>query len=58
MSLAARARVHPLDWTPEEEDLLGTASDAEIAERLGRTATAVRARRLKLGRRLPRKDQS
>lgn len=37
-------------WTAEEDALLGTAPDAEIAARLGRTPTAVGKRRWVLGR--------
>jgi hypothetical protein len=40
-------------WQPEELDLLGTAPDAELAARLGRTVTAVRVMRNRLGRRKP-----
>ena len=36
-------------FTPEEDALLGTASDAEIAKRLGRHPASVQSRRLKLG---------
>lgn len=36
-------------WTPEEEAILGTALDREIARRLGRTIPAVRMRRKALG---------
>jgi hypothetical protein len=40
-------------WQAEELDLLGTAPDAELAARLGRTVTAVRVMRNRLGRRQP-----
>jgi hypothetical protein len=36
-------------WKPEEIAFLGSAPDAEIAARIGRTVEAVRARRQKLG---------
>ena len=36
-------------WTPEEEALLGTMPDAEVAERTGRTVEAVRCHRKQLG---------
>lgn len=32
-------------WTPDEEALLGTAPDAEIAQRIGRSKQAVQGRR-------------
>jgi len=35
-------------WTPEEDKLLGTATDAEIGRRLGRKEIAVRQRRKRL----------
>ena len=40
-----------LRWgvTAEQDALLGTAADAELAERVGRTESAVRQRRTKLG---------
>jgi hypothetical protein len=38
--------VSPLAWTPEEERLLGTVTDRELARRLGRTVLAVQARRV------------
>jgi len=38
-----------LDWRPEEEALLGTAPDADIAVRLERTLAAVRLRRSQKG---------
>lgn len=40
---------HRSPWSAKEDSLLGTASDAEIAERLGRTTRAVEARRERLG---------
>jgi hypothetical protein len=36
-------------WTAEEDRLLGTAPDDEIAKQLGRTRVAVTARRCALG---------
>ena len=36
-------------WTADEEALLGTMRDSDVAERTGRTLTAVRARRYALG---------
>jgi hypothetical protein len=36
-------------WTAEEIALLGTAADAEIAERIGRSRSAVSAQRWQLG---------
>jgi hypothetical protein len=36
-------------WTEEQLRLLGTMPDAEVAERTGKTETAVRVRRTKLG---------
>jgi hypothetical protein len=41
------------DWKQWQIDLLGTASDAELAARLGRTITAIRVMRNKVGRRQP-----
>ena len=38
-------RKPPKQWTPAEEKLLGTMSDADAAQRIGRTVTAVRKRR-------------
>ena len=35
-------------WTPEEDRLLGTAGDADIARRLNRTLSGVKSRRKKL----------
>jgi hypothetical protein len=54
--------VPKLGWsyfTPEEDALLGTATDAEIAKRIGRHPSSVQARRLKLGLRhgSPRKKR-
>ena len=37
-------------WSAEELALLAALSDAEVAERTGRTENAVRLRRRKLGR--------
>jgi len=39
----------PDAWTPEQSALLGTAPDADIARRLGRTVTAITLRRSRLG---------
>src|SRR6266536_1882458 len=36
-------------WTPEEEKLLGTAPDVEIARQLNRTVLGVATRRRELG---------
>ena len=36
-------------WTAEEIALLGTAADAEIAERIGRSRLSVSAQRWQLG---------
>jgi hypothetical protein len=36
-------------WTPEEDALLGTMPDKDVAERIGRTPTAVHAHRSDLG---------
>jgi hypothetical protein len=38
---------HGPRWTAEELALLGTASDAEIAERTGKSRDAVRAQRVR-----------
>src|SRR5262245_10493912 len=40
---------HGQGWTKEELRLLGTAPDAEVAGRIGRTTNAVRIRRTRLG---------
>jgi hypothetical protein len=40
-------------WTAEETALLGTLPDAQVAEKTGRTLTAVRKMRLHLGRPSP-----
>ncbi|HEX9046774.1 MAG TPA: hypothetical protein VF988_07090, partial [Verrucomicrobiae bacterium] len=37
-------------WTPEEDALLGTLTDGEVAARLGLTIPAVAHRRRRLGR--------
>ncbi|HTV43099.1 MAG TPA: hypothetical protein VMF08_21220 [Candidatus Sulfotelmatobacter sp.] len=50
--VAARAR--PDNWTRDEEALLGTLSDGELALRLKRSVTAVQVRRLTL--RIPKPD--
>ena len=36
-------------WLPEDMAMLGKASDAQVARRLGRSVTSVKARRLRLG---------
>lgn len=36
-------------WTPEEESVLGTATDREIAKRIDRTIPSIRSRRAGLG---------
>jgi hypothetical protein len=41
-------------WQQWQLDLLGTASDAELAARFGRTVIAVRVMRNRMGRREPR----
>jgi len=41
-------------WTAEQLALLGTASDEEVAERIGRTREAVRIMRTRLG--IPKSD--
>ncbi len=38
-----------INWTPEDDALLGTMSDAEVGERLGRSEKAAFARRNRLG---------
>jgi hypothetical protein len=38
-------------WQQWQLDLLGTAPDAELAARFGRSRSAVRAKRWRLGRR-------
>ena len=40
-------------WKPEEDKLLGTAPDAEIARRLGRSESSVKGRRLLLRIKFP-----
>jgi hypothetical protein len=42
-------------WTPEEDALLGTMPDAELAERLGRSLNSVVVRRNRAGKRKPSK---
>jgi hypothetical protein len=37
-----------LHWTQAQQALLGKLSDAEVAARIGRTAAAIRAKRLRL----------
>jgi hypothetical protein len=39
----------PKPWRAEEIAMLGKATDAEVARRLGRSAVSVKARRLRLG---------
>jgi DNA-binding CsgD family transcriptional regulator len=39
----------PKPWRAEDDAMLGTVSDQEIASRLGRSATSVKARRTRLG---------
>jgi hypothetical protein len=41
--------VKGLAWMPEEDALLGTIPDADVAERIGRTLSAVQSRRYLLG---------
>ena len=41
--------VKGLTWMPEEDAILGTMSDANVAERIGRTLSAVQSRRYLLG---------
>ena len=38
--------VRPNPWQPQEDALLGTASDRELARRLGRSISSVRRRRI------------
>ncbi len=45
-----------IKWTPEDESLLGTDSNANVAARLGRTRNAVAMRMRRLG--IHRKDPS
>src|SRR5260370_20943698 len=40
-------------WHPEELELLGTGSDAEIARKLGRTEEVIRLKRQNLGAEAP-----
>ena len=42
-------RPDTVPWTPEQDALLGTAPDAEVARRLGRSLGAVYSRRHNLG---------
>jgi hypothetical protein len=49
MSEAWRPRPKETDWKPEEDVLLGTMRDSEIARRTGRSLHAIRARRQRLG---------
>jgi hypothetical protein len=39
----------PVRWSDEEVALIGTATDQEVARRLGRSEQAVRLKRQKLG---------
>jgi hypothetical protein len=39
----------PKPWGAEDDAMLGTVPDAEVAHRLGRTASCVKARRVRLG---------
>lgn len=45
----ARAKRWPGGWTPEMDALLGTGSDGEVAEKVGKSRAAVQARRVRLG---------
>ena len=42
-------RRHHLAWTDEEIALLGTATDREVGEQVGRQAASVRMKRVKMG---------
>lgn len=42
------ANQHSNAWTEKEEALLGTMTDVEVAEKIGRTKTAVTQHRLKM----------
>ena len=44
-----RTMAVPKPWRAEDDALLGTISDQEVAQRLGRSATSVKARRARLG---------
>lgn len=41
--------MRPKPWRAEDDAMLGTVSDQEIARRLGRTTSCVKARRIRLG---------
>jgi len=49
--IARSGAIHPDRplWTKDEDKLLGTDTDARVAEKLGRSAVAVRSRRAALG---------
>ena len=51
ISLPGRERTFaaPKPWRAEDDALLGTVSDQEVARRLGRTTSCVKARRVRLG---------
>jgi hypothetical protein len=51
ISLPGQERIIPASkpWLPEDDALLGTISDQEVARRLGRSATSVKARRARQG---------
>ena len=44
-----RRATHPKPWAAEDDAMLGTVSDAQVAQRLGRTVSCVKARRVRLG---------
>lgn len=45
----AQARRWPDGWTAEADAMLGTMSDGHVAKRVGKSRSAVQARRVKLG---------
>ncbi len=47
MGIAAAHAVAP-DWSAEEDERLGTMTDGELAQQIGRTADAVYLRRMRL----------
>jgi hypothetical protein len=49
LAIPAPPRMLPNSWKPEEDRLLGTTSDEEIARQLNRGVHGVKARRRKLG---------